>query len=726
MHYSAEPTLLLRLSKRVLDQIYYNNKAKLCEIRIRLMGTNVDLLHAIDHPVGGELFLQYLTHERAAENLNFYRAVDRYDIMCKDVRKHYAHIQKLRQKFVEEEAQAAQAAVASDVVMDGKLQPLRLVNVGESELTTPAPMTPEALTPGRTTPDDGSSNANSMKNSPVPKRLAPIYSVSNLEQSNKSHEGANKSSTNLPDCAAASNAVVPSPERAGDDRDQQPDLAVRTKPAPRCQPGARQSSFSGRVALALADDSNEYDPTEPELSEMGGSSFMASPTGPSGIAATAAAVTGNFLGSGSAENDSAERVPGAVVSSVASSHGEEQLRYHQQQALALHRDSTTTEASLATLGSGATEHGAGAKKQRRHKSSFISAKTETSDRAHEHFDRTQTLFTLKTSAPASVKADDDGLVEDEEGEIADSLAGAPMTSALHRQRLVKKIDRLYVQLRTHVLELNEAARVIMQTYIYNDSEQQLNLPDAMRLRCERTFSDWCADLAHAPRADLSTGASRNALDSHSMTNSPKGPPVTQVPFGSSSSSGGAPLSLAQPARHGGSTPSVHFRNAYGGGNPAAAVTAQAPPAVQRATSDDTTYYAHQGQQGSSHIPGTLSDSTSRQFDEEGGAEAGIAMPRRHSGGTLLSPRSAAAFAEMDLSFIDLFKEIKLEILKLLSDDKFPRWKATTGFLHFISNLRPYDAARDPGPGGGGGRDGSMSMPDRDRDRERDRSMNTSR
>ena len=52
MYLYIEPTLLLCLSKRVLDQIYYNDKAKLCEMRIRLMGTEVDLLHAIDHPTG--------------------------------------------------------------------------------------------------------------------------------------------------------------------------------------------------------------------------------------------------------------------------------------------------------------------------------------------------------------------------------------------------------------------------------------------------------------------------------------------------------------------------------------------------------------------------------------------------------------------------------------------------------------------------------------------------
>ena len=58
----TEPTLLLALGKRVLDQIYYNNKAKLCEIRIRMMGVDVDLLHAIDHPIGTLLVIFFSVH----------------------------------------------------------------------------------------------------------------------------------------------------------------------------------------------------------------------------------------------------------------------------------------------------------------------------------------------------------------------------------------------------------------------------------------------------------------------------------------------------------------------------------------------------------------------------------------------------------------------------------------------------------------------------------------
>lgn len=45
---------------------------------------------------------------------------------------------------------------------------------------------------------------------------------------------------------------------------------------------------------------------------------------------------------------------------------------------------------------------------------------------------------------------------------------------------------------------------------------------------------------------------------------------------------------------------------------------------------------------------------------------------------------------IDLSFIDLFKEPKAEILRLLRDDKFPRFKNTNQFASFIANVKPYE------------------------------------
>jgi len=47
-----------------------------------------------------------------------------------------------------------------------------------------------------------------------------------------------------------------------------------------------------------------------------------------------------------------------------------------------------------------------------------------------------------------------------------------------------------------------------------------------------------------------------------------------------------------------------------------------------------------------------------------------------------------------MSFVDLFTESKAEILKLLRDDKFPRWKQTPEFQMFIHSIKPYDKDRD--------------------------------
>ena len=92
------------MGKRELDQVYNHNKIKLCEVRLSLKGAEVDLLHAIDHPTGSALFLEYLTKQLAAENLTFYKAVDRYDNLCSSAVKLYENIEALRESNAQESA----------------------------------------------------------------------------------------------------------------------------------------------------------------------------------------------------------------------------------------------------------------------------------------------------------------------------------------------------------------------------------------------------------------------------------------------------------------------------------------------------------------------------------------------------------------------------------------------------------------------------------------------
>lgn len=52
---------------------------------------------------------------------------------------------------------------------------------------------------------------------------------------------------------------------------------------------------------------------------------------------------------------------------------------------------------------------------------------------------------------------------------------------------------------------------------------------------------------------------------------------------------------------------------------------------------------------------------------------------------------AVQVQSLDLSFVHLFTESKQEILKLLRDDKFPRFKLTHEFQQFIYAIKPYES-----------------------------------
>ena len=53
---------------------------------------------------------------------------------------------------------------------------------------------------------------------------------------------------------------------------------------------------------------------------------------------------------------------------------------------------------------------------------------------------------------------------------------------------------------------------------------------------------------------------------------------------------------------------------------------------------------------------------------------------------------AVQVQSLDLTFVNLFTESKQEILKLLRDDKFPRFKLTQEFQQFIHVIKPYGSS----------------------------------
>jgi hypothetical protein len=478
------------MSKRALDQIYYNNKAKLCEIRIRLMGANVDLLHAIDHPKGGDLFLQYLTRERAAENLTFYRAVDRFDAMCVEIMKLHAQARKLWRRHCdshpEKTAQGAfldaQVKTSADTEADASAKADDIASLqqpdGDPERANSNEASPYFL---RTPAED----------SPLspPRRLPPISSASNLP----THSGSG------------------SAPGSAKEEDQLKRYSIKVKPAgsTALRPLAlKQSSFSQRVAVALAADQDPLDESD------AGSIFSAE--GLDGISRASSAPMSRINWS----------TPGAAGAGARAS----------------------ADAGLRLSGTSNTEQ------------------SQHDGQAH----RSQQI--------------DSAAVDQNAGPI-----DAKGSQSSKGEEILQTINRLTQDILRGIAELKTVAFSIIETYIKNGAESQLNLPETMRLHCENRYRDWSTEAVLSSKAHATTGnISPNA-----------------------EASSGAP---------------------------------QAESAVQP---------VHR---------------TSNAHD------------------ALLIPLES-----IDLSFVELFREAKQEILKLLRDDKFPRWKVTKEFQSFITSVRPYES-----------------------------------
>lgn len=98
---ALEDTILLSFRKRVFEKIYMDDKNKLAEIRIKLLGLEVGMQHIIDHSKGYQLFHNYLVSNMAVENLLFYRAVSRFDHLCEQVREKSEQLRNETSKSVD-------------------------------------------------------------------------------------------------------------------------------------------------------------------------------------------------------------------------------------------------------------------------------------------------------------------------------------------------------------------------------------------------------------------------------------------------------------------------------------------------------------------------------------------------------------------------------------------------------------------------------------------------
>ena len=517
--FCIEPTLLLCLSKRVLDQIYYNDKAKLCEVRIRLMGAEVDLLHAIDHPTGSALFLQYLTKQLAAENLTFYKAVDKYDRMCKCVVQLSKSIEELREHTREIlSTDDSGTHNTGNVTASSLVSPLLRSDAGRC---TGAQSEIALATCGKQKTSHhtltGSSKERALKLSKASSVSSP--SVSLHAKPTSPHRGQPESSLSHAYAAAPLLGIHSSENPISLDYQQQGDI-------PRIP--LHPEHYSYRIAEALSAGNTELSDSEQQhlkhrrIDTAPAALQCTDPTASLALAATEVAKIHQRT------ND--DQKPPAVLSTRKPHTRKECLMAKAErirsvcspQALEISpaMDVAATETAVEVIGAPGSE-------------------------------RENPL--LKTTAAHDIYMHH-ALPTEWIGEDAHA------TNTRFQHRLAKIAVKLQ-NLTQNIADLLPTAKSIMETYIHNGAEHQLNLPYTVRKHCEEHFKIWCDE----------------------------------------------ELSL---------TPAI---------------------------------------------------STELQSVEQ-----------------ILE-------APIDLSFVDLFKEAKSEVLKLLRNDMFPRWKNTPDFHSFIAGIKPYNA-----------------------------------
>lgn len=735
-YFSPEPTVLVVLGKRVLDQIYYNNKAKLCEIRIRMMGTEVDLLHAIDHPKGSQLFNEYLTRQHAQENLAFYTAVDRYDTMCKSVSKIYTQVLKMRARAV--------SADAGTVGLDEAQQPL------PQRQTTTMPTNANAMQGGALIntriEEESPSQANSTKLYESHNSSAHSLNTSALNSNNNSanlisiqpsatnFNSLNTSFNNMSTNTSTSNmGIADSPE------DRLAQFQIKAKP----QSSTNNALFaSHKILIQEVDDSSEPDPdqeadvmhSDSELSMRQHMIHSAAPFSsvpyaknsavydspqsdfitqePSPVTPVMASVDKD-ISLGTLFNVPTPISTDSRIVGIANLHGTTEpanmegrtVNDAEKKILANHSNEMVTAHTASGQLSTGIEEGTSTStnataKQRFHRSSFLKSKADTLESAliyDQELSRLQqgdespesealgsrvelpTTYESATQQRAGdgeefIKNNSNTDINHSNNNNINNMDTVTETAAVESaQESAERIRRHTYKMQQSIVELKEAARLLMETYILEGSPSQLNLPGLMRLRAEKTFNLWCHQPTNFNLSAISTSARARgeiaipvrqnsfllfeSADAESTYNDDHLKQQSQLLYASSETENTFKNSM------------VHsmFMPAPINTNPAFGTTAQSQYSAQ---------YKAPAESPSNHPVLPVS---SQSVDESMYINTYNDMP----------------IEGLDICFIDLFKEVKQEILKLLRDDKFPRWKSTPEFQNFIASIRPYEKDREP-------------------------------
>ena len=442
-----------------------------------------------------------------------------------------------------------------------------------------------------------------------------------------------------------------------------------------------------------------------------------------------------------------------------------------------------------SLGAGATNKAitpTEASKKRMHRSSFIRDKIESTLQGQRYSPKHLIVDVSATEngsntiySNPSDQATLDTSVSIKMTPTSRALTQNPATPTSFEERtsLLQAIERNTDKVTKNIVELQLVAKHIMETFIFEGTCKQINLPGIMRMRAEKAFQQWTTSLASGKTAnkveilvpaartnessqdnsftlgstpqndevtvhDKGNGAMAGATEAEGGASSKLETDETSLIIHANKSSVGAGMqtmpknynhSATDPSTDNSTTPQYHSHKASDSTKDEEADTFDEPEnAVQRfmlrahsvsvirststlpgpagttipnsepSTSIPSTlpYKAESKQvyrslfQVPTINPPTYSEDALRRINSgSSDANSPLSCQTHHLTSAVVTP-TLISVEGIDMSFVELFTESKAEILKLLRDDKFPRWKQTPEFHMFIQSIKPYDKDRE--------------------------------
>lgn len=629
---NLEPSILISINKRAFDRIFNNDKAKLAEIRIRLIGNDIEMQHVINHPSGNKLFFEFLKKELATENIQFVNAVMRYDDMCDRLKKEMYKIQSQHAQYAAELRAMKQLNQRSpggaggtrngngDDEDDHHLSNRRGGGSAASLLDQSGTMNPNNEQSRTLQRSNSYSTHLSSDKSDMPfsivdyvelvergiiKRQPSGSGVVIKQQGQQPPAMSNNTMIADPienNQVTAFTGVQPTSTQSPDDGEDNNTVAMKVVDYYGNDENsvANQSTFSASIATKKL--ANAEDLSLRSRSIMNNSSAVDPPL-KTNSEGNATVLSNNTTASTSSSPEEGNPTDVMLASSTAIV-------------------GTSTNSLQSSNGSG------------RYKISVPTSgpMRRTSFKSNLELGQNATAGAANTSGVFSHNHD------------ASSAASPTAVLDAAPADFATLVISQYHKLEKNILELKEVAKNIMEKFIMKGAESEVNIPEKLRIETEERFKAWYS---------LSINACLRKLQQN-VTHNPK-------IFQNATSNNNNHVGSNQAQQH-----THHHRNTS---NNAQAANSSSSGAGNQQTATLSPNAPNQHSNSEVDFADTPYRSDSIEF-------------QHMSNGTLLSSD--------DEDFANIFKSAKQEIFKLLQNDPFIRWKQTTEFKNFITAIKPYE------------------------------------